>query len=158
MLGPRKKPALAAKAMETRGLVGFCVEMFEKHMDKIKDSMKLEAKLLQRTVISALEFNGHLGGSLKEIPFEKRNAMFNSYKSCIVCFERAGGYLTPKVHLMFHCLQRTKTKGHPSFYHTFADESLNGLIARIARSCHRLSWDTDILYKISISKRLDKPV
>jgi len=36
--------------------------------------------------------------------------------------------------------QRSRHQGNPRFYATFLDESLNGNIAKIARSCHRRTW------------------
>jgi hypothetical protein len=38
--------------------------------------------------------------------------------------------LRPKHHIMFHCLQRATFLGGPRHYHTYRDESLNGLQGR----------------------------
>lgn len=133
--------------------------MFSKHMAKIEKleskDLVLQGKLLAKALESALEFNSNLGGAVRNIPMEKQTRMFNCYKRCVVYFDRAGGTLLPKNHMMFHLLQGMNKRGHPSFYHTYMDESLNGVIARIARHCHRRSWDVDILYKISIAKQLE---
>ena len=65
--------------------------------------------------------------------------LFNTFLRHTVLFERAGGILRPKHHLMLHCLRRSGFLGNPRYYTTYRDESLNGVVARIARSTHRWS-------------------
>ena len=56
--------------------------------------------------------------------------------------------MSPKFHLMFHCIQRAVSQGNPRFSSTYRDESLNGVIARIARSCHRRTWQAMVHHKV----------
>lgn len=55
--------------------------------------------------------------------------------------------LPPKCHFMIHLIQRALFKGNPCKYGTYRDESFNGLIAKIARACHRRTWANVIHWK-----------
>ena len=56
-------------------------------------------------------------------------------------FYRAGGSLKHKVHLMRHLVDNVGLTGNPRFFKAYYNESINGTLARIARSCHRRRWN-----------------
>ena len=47
-------------------------------------------------------------------------------------------------------IQRALHRGNPRLYSTYRDESLNGIIAKIARSAHRRTWSNVIHFKRNI--------
>ncbi len=50
---------------------------------------------------------------------------------------RAGIFPKPKDHLMVRLARRVVEDGHPTFYATFLDEYLNGVLATLAKHAHR---------------------
>ena len=152
MLGKRSRPILNAKGAETHGLVDCAVELLGDNMATLEAMgglVALEARLLHAAGLSAQRFNASMAASRRTIAPDAYNIMFGHYHQFVVLFERAGGWLTPKFHLMYHCIQRSRSQGNPRFSSTYRDESLNGVIARIARSCHRSSWQSMVHHKIS---------
>ena len=55
----------------------------------------------------------------------------------------------PKMHLVFHLVERTRTHGNPRFYSTFLDESLNSTLRGIVRSSHRATWELRVFSKFA---------
>ena len=66
-----------------------------------------------------------------------RQTMLDKYTHHVTLYARAGGLLKPKHRMVFHMIIRSRELGHPSLQSTYRDESLNGVIGRIARSAHR---------------------
>ena len=54
----------------------------------------------------------------------------------------------PKVHAMSHVVLRAKYQGNPGFSACWKDESLNKDLADIARSCHSVNLEPDLLSRI----------
>ena len=101
-------------------------------------------------------FEGLLKTTPRSVPLETQQKSLIEYKRFNVLFARAGGELHPKNHLMLHCFQEVKHFGNPKWYHCYLDESFNGVIAKIARSCHRLSWATVVFHKVTTASKLQK--
>ena len=80
-------------------------------------------------------------------PVHKVKRLWGLILGFLSFFSKAEGPLTSKCHFMFHLIQRSLYKGNPKKYSTYRDESFNGLIARIARSCHRRTWANVIHWK-----------
>ena len=47
----------------------------------------------------------------------------------------------PKLHSFRHLVSRALVQGNPDYYATRADESINAVIANIARAAHRSVWE-----------------
>lgn len=160
MLGPKDNPTLHAKAAETHGLLGFIVWILQKNLDRVKALKESHSEIGQFLLAAgqnAMQFDKAISKSERKLSNDDLMNMFTGYKAFIVLFERAGGNLTPKCHLMFHCIFKAAKQGNPRYYSTYRDESLNGTIAAIARSCHRRAWAEHILWKISIAVTLELP-
>ena len=65
-----------------------------------------------------------------------------------------GGELRPKHHIMIHLIHKARVMGHPSLWATFRDESLNGVVARIARAAHRTTFNAMAHARFSRSQSL----
>ena len=59
--------------------------------------------------------------------------------------EFAGVPFRPKFHLMLHMCADARFAGNPHYYHTFLDEDYNGRLAKLAATCHRLTWHKNVL-------------
>ena len=133
MLGGKSKPTLKTKADETKWLTFFAIDMLSKFPVASNKQYKpmLEAGLELANYIRILDCN----------PMKLSEAEITNLLECgkrhLLLLEEAGVPYTPKHHLFLHMTVRTARKGNPRFYATFLDESLNGKIAKICRSCHR---------------------
>ena len=70
--------------------------------------------------------------------------LYDSVKAMLAGWTAADIEFKPKMHLLFHLVERARTHGNPRFYGTFLDESLNCTLRDIARSAHRLTWEARI--------------
>ena len=66
-------------------------------------------------------------------------------------YMRAGGTARPKFHLMIHLIQRIGRLGNPKYYVTYMDESWNGVLAKIAATCHRSTFQYTVHSKFSVA-------
>ena len=55
---------------------------------------------------------------------------------------------TPKLHMLFHMMLRSREQGNPWFYHNFYDEALNSVLKRAARYCHQRTFEYSLLHKM----------
>ena len=108
--------------------------------DSAGDFKKTKAHLLLESGRSALRFEEVLSDHGRRIDRKVNQEMFDHYMHHLILYDRAGGHIYPKHHLLIHMIQRAGRLGNPRFYMTYKNESLNGVIARIAASCHRSCW------------------
>ena len=134
---------LNAKASEAVGLLDFFVQELGKtrfRWPELPKDRQLEAEFLLASGQAGLGFEKLLHDAPRVLPWETRRDLFTLFMRHTHLFHRAGGLLKPKHHLMVHMIQRCGVAGNPLTYHTYRDESLNGTIAKIARSCHRWTF------------------
>jgi hypothetical protein len=136
MLGPEWNPVLKAKASESRHLLDFCVKVVEQNQASLDPS---QAMFLIAAGQSAMTVNDIIRTSPQIMSVEIQERMMKAYIRHCVMFMKAGGQFVPKHHLMLHCIQRISILGNPRFYHCYHDESLNGVVKKIAKSCHRMT-------------------
>ena len=118
------------------------------------DTHYLEASLLLEAYREAENFERVLRGSPRDMDEASQKKALFHYVRFTVLFDRCGGNLTPKFHLLLHQIQEYKYFGNSRHYHTYADESFNSVIAKIARSCHRLCWAQSVFKKLSVARQL----
>ena len=156
MLGKRKQPSLSAKAAETHGLLEFCIVLLDIFLPKFRtDDDILCAQLLKAAGENALKFDAYLSQNDRDMPQKERDDMAYAFVRFGTLFERANGHVIPKFHLMLHLIARVTRNGNPRFYTTYKDESLNGVVARIAKSCHRRSWEFNVHRKLNFMCYVD---
>ena len=73
--------------------------------------------------------------------------MYDDVKMILAGWEAAGVPLVPKMHLLFHMVERAQTQGNPRFYGTFLDESLNRTLRDLVRTSHRNVWVQRIFHR-----------
>ena len=158
MLGKVSQSHLTAKAAETGGVLLFCVEILRDNMDFFSaqtSDMHLAAKFLLASGEAALEFERTMASYDRIMPRDAQVQLYQHYMRHVDLYQRAGGTTRPKHHLMVHLIQRVCLHGNPRAYSTFRDESLNGVIARIAQSCHRTTFMDACHYKFSLLQKAD---
>jgi hypothetical protein len=110
------------------------------------------AQLILEAGREARKFELCLKSSSRAMTLESRERSLHCYTRFVALYSRCVNTLTPKFHLMFHQIVGTSKMGNPKYYHSYSDESFNGLLAKIAKSCHRACWGEQIFRKLSISR------
>lgn len=106
-----------------------------------------KARLLKEAADAAVRFDEVFQTQHRRLNRSELQRAFNSYIWFLSFYRKSGGPLLPKCHFMIHLVQRARFKGNPKMYSTYRDESFNGLIAKIARSCHRRTWANAVHWK-----------
>ena len=70
-------------------------------------------------------------------------------------YQQAGGVLAPKHHLLWECAAGMHRNGNPRFYSTYADESFNGVIKRVAQTVHPRYFSERVLCKQRVLRICD---
>ena len=122
--------------------------------DDEADLHQLEAKLLLEAFREAVKFETVLRESPRNMSDDQQKQALFHYSRFIVLFDRCGGNLTPKFHLLIHQVQEYKIFGNARYYHTYADESFNAVVAQLARASHRLCWAESIFKKLAVARGL----
>ena len=140
MLGNKSGPMMSTKADETKHLLTFVVEIFRTYQVQLTAFSATRFKFLLASAESEQEVNRIIKTSGRVLSDTQRQSLMDAYLRHLSMWFRSGGACYPKHHLMLHCIQRTRILGNPRFYHTFRDESLNGVVVKLARSCHRTTF------------------
>ena len=148
-----KNGEMKIKAAEARGLLEFCHWLLVRHMHVFQakggDAL-LMAQYLMHAGASALEFERLMASNPRQMDRDQRLKLWGAYMKHLQLYLRAGGCFMPKHHLLIHMIKRVITRGNPKMYSTYKDESLNGVIARIARSCNRSCFGLSVHLKYSL--------
>mgnify|MGYP006875433047 CR=1 FL=1 len=80
--------------------------------------------------------------------------LLDRYKRFVVLMEPLE-VATPKFHLMFHLILRSRVQGPPRLYQCFLDESLNRTLKLTLRCCHQLTFETTAL--VRLTEILERP-
>lgn len=153
MLGTADSPNFSGKGSETHSLLPWVLEVFQCNIDQFnasKPNIAVEGQLLYAAAKAATAFDNMLKVDTRRFSEDTVTQLMRNYLHFASLFERAGGCLVQKHHLMLHCVQNSRTHGNPRMYTTYRSESFNGVLARIARACHRKNWYRDILFHVSI--------
>ena len=71
-------------------------------------------------------------------------ALYDSVKKLHVGWCGAELKKMPKLHLLFHLVERVREQGSPQVYATWQDESLNRTLRDIGSAAHRRVWEIRI--------------
>jgi hypothetical protein len=137
MMGKEYNPVLKAKASESRHLLDFAVGLVEQHQAALEPDV---ARFMLASGRAAMEVNRIIRVSDRLMDSGTQQNLLDAYVRHLEMYIRAGGWLVPKHHLFVHCIQRICYLGNPRFYTCYKDESLNGVVVKIAKSCHKLTF------------------
>jgi hypothetical protein len=120
---------------------------------------KLVAKFLLVSGNAAMHFSDILNKHrCRKLETGVCQSLLDAYLRFLSFLERAGCTGTPKCHMNIHMCQRAVFQGNPKSYSTFENEDLNGIVAKVAASCHRASWQVMVHFKLNILTTLEEPV
>ena len=136
MLGSRRHPEFHCQAAESRCLVPFVVALLSEHSDAVGEAGRLlliAGKALEQFYII-------MKSNPRCMPEHQRRKLLDACLDHNTCYAEVcklgHGRMTPKHHLWVHIAIRAQSLGNPSSYHTYADESFNGVLAKIANVSH----------------------
>ena len=153
MIGQEESaPSFRAKAAETHGLLKFVVSVFDMYQSSLESckngELKMKCAYLRHAGHSAITFDAILqsnpGNKMSE---DNIRSLLHAFLDFGMLYERAGGDLVHKFHLMIHGVQKIRKYGNLKHCTTNKFESYNGVLARIAERCHRRSWYEDIFWR-----------
>ena len=145
MLGGKpSSQTLHTKAAETKGLVGFALELLKRMQGRFAGSETNIAFLIGAGE-ALQEYFDLLGDAPRQVPPRMLQRMFDSMKKHLILSNRAGVPMKPKHHLVLHMVARTGKYGNPSFYATFTDEGINKLLKKVGQAAHRTVWEVRVL-------------
>ena len=132
---------LKMKAMETKDMVPFATELARRFPALPGAGLMLRAgRALDRFIW--LSDNG---------PKRLKASDVQSTMECLVehvtCMENLAVELLPKHHLWAHMVRRSLFQGNFTYYATWTDEHLNGVVAQICRCCHSQTFERRVLQK-----------
>ena len=88
---------------------------------------------------------------------EVRSELFYCCQRFLVQYQAAGCHETPKFHMFMHLSLDTLETGNPAYFHTYPDESLNGMLSKVARSTHPRTFCLSVFQKIFAAGSLLNP-
>ena len=153
MLGNQETYGLHAKAAESHGLLKFVRWLLEKYSDefeKLPEETSRPLAILKAATQAANSMDDILKIEIRKLSRMQCQHLMQHYLRFLTLYLKAGGVWRPKCHLLLHLIQRAMVQGNPRLYSTYRDESLNGVIAKIARSAHRSTWGNVIHFKCCI--------
>ena len=117
----------------------------EDHADKIDNG-----RILLVAGENMIEYLNILKQHGSRLPPDVPQRLLDLCKKYLLLMQKAGCHNYPKHHLWCHMTLRSSFLGNPRSYGTFADESANGDMAKIAASSHRSTWATKSYFKYSV--------
>ena len=110
----------------------------------------MRARLWLQAGHAAVEFEDVIERNQSSVPTAEQQCMFDAYVRHVTLFNKGGGALKPKHHILFHMVWQTAVRGNPKMFTTYRLESLNGVLAKVARSCHRACWETRLHQQFAV--------
>ena len=155
MLGERSNPMFKGKAAECKGMLGFILHVFRQHVkqfEKLPPEMHTKYKTLQAAAVAANAFEQSLSGPNHERRYSvpQVQEMLDNYTRFLKLYLASGATPKPKFHFLFHTIIASLQRGSPKAYHTYHDESVNGVISNVAETCYRLTWQEAVFLKIDL--------
>ena len=148
MIGTKENPQFNAKGSETKNLLPWITSMFTEYESQFNElanaSLKTALGFAKEACSAALSFETTLRENGRYLGPDATQSLFVDYMRFASMYERAGGNLVQKHHLMVHCVRDTSIFGNPRFYTTYRSESFNGVLAKIARNCYSSSFYQDM--------------
>ena len=137
--------------METFFLLHFLKGMLQRNTAKFGDKgpRLLEAASLLLELVDVMRAAPKV---LSEVQVAGLLASYKKYMQLVSSFKIS----TPKAHLMFHLLRRSRWYGNPWYYHTFPDEGENRRLKRCLRLVHQSNFEAGGIAKFGELRRLSK--
>lgn len=153
MIGSAAKPRMKLKAAETRHFVPFLLQLVKEYAARLAECGVVVGALIGAGQ-SLIDYTAILNEQPRQVSPDAYNDLLRLCREHNEYARRAGVAPKPKHHLFRHLTERVQEHGNPRFYSTYHDESLNRQLARVAASCHRMTFERRLFSKFSRSHGL----
>ena len=141
-VGENSARNLSTKAAETKHLLPFCLEMLVKYQARLPAALAAQYKgigeAMQGLVVVMQREGFATAPPAIQSMYDELNRMFRLWLAVELSVKL-------KLHLLMHLCDRAPFQGNPAFYATWADETLNKVLASLGRQAHRSVWECRIL-------------
>ena len=148
MIGSKDNPQLNAKGSETKNMLPWVISVFDEYADQFNalenEDLKLALNFAKEAATAASEFENILRSHDRHMSASDIQELLSKYYRFASLYERAGGNMVQKHHLMLHCIRDASFFGNPRYYTTYRSESFNGVLAKIARNCKEVTFYADM--------------
>ena len=135
------------KAMEAWGVSLWLLDLLHQHKgaEQLQDSSPDQLHMAGALLVEFMRRLKSFGYRLSDAQVEQ---LLGVYRKCM---ELASflDLMTPKAHLLFHLILRSRFQRNPSKYHTFVDESLNKTLKSVLRLCHQINFERGGMLKLA---------
>ena len=138
-------------------MLPFAVQLLKSHALQFRAldvERRRQAELLLAAGEAAIAFEATLDSAPMLLSPRHQQQLLDSLLRHVKLFHASGGPLLPKHHSLIHMIQRCAYLPNPRYVSTYSDESLNGIIKRIAASSHRNTFGITVHAKYSILQTL----
>ena len=132
MLGPRTKLRLQAKAAETSRLLPLMEQLCTEYPSKLGP----RGIFLRGACRRLLAVYTVMHDEPRMMTANGMDAFKENMRVFLTFWGKYGGHFYYNRHMAWHMAQRVEADGNPSYYHTYADESENRTMSRVAGTLH----------------------
>ena len=149
MIGEDSDGKFKTKAAESRHLLPFVVRCARLYSPKLKDRCagEIDVDALIDSGQALIEYMDVLSSNPRQLSTDAIMRLINLTHRHLEMAERAQIQEKAKHHLFLHLTYRIATLGNPRFYSCYHDESINKVLARIAASCYRHTFERRLFSK-----------
>eukprot|EP00959_Pyramimonas_sp_CCMP1952_P299712 6268890-Pyramimonas_sp.AAC.1 len=86
---------------------------------------------------------------------EETHEFMATFKEHVSALRDAAVKFKPKHHLWCHLTLLAGRNGNPKYHSCFLDESLNGVVAVVAKSSHALNWERHVFSRLRLEPKVN---
>jgi hypothetical protein len=152
-------PVVDAKAMQSRGLFLFSHWLLARTVDHFRPLPQEaydQAKGLLKSAECLRDWLAAIRACGPVMPLaECSRCETLAVKHVVLWRAHTGAAPKPKHHAFVEMSRALRTTGNPAHYSTYLDESINAMVARLARSVHPANFSLEVLKKYVLRRTLD---
>ena len=150
LVGSQTDACIDAKAMQSRMLFMFAFYLLGKLLPKFKGESRLTALGLWKSARCLRDWYRILNSHGPKVPTDKCDeAIVLAKKHATLWVAHTGCNAKPTHHALVDMSKAMYRTGNPKDFSTYADETMNSTIARIARSVHPRRFAISVLKNIT---------
>ena len=150
-----KDACIDAKAMQSRMLFFFSVHLLNQIVPRLQGDLRETAEGLAKSSACLVEWYNIILSKSGAFSVDVCNNAINLAKKHVTLWRaHTGSTPKPKHHALVDLSRQMHRFGNPSWWSTYSDESLNSMIARLARTVHPAHFALTTLKKYFLQRSL----
>ena len=145
MLGSGDRPLLKTKAAETAVLMTWATQFCAGNARRLPNGETFAA-----AGDCLVEYAKIIKESPCKLSWQTCNQLMYLCLRHLTLMRLTGNMFLPKSHMFVHLTQRCVSHGNPRHYSCFLDEGLNLVLATMAASSHRSTWERGIFQRVRL--------